>query len=261
MAPGDAPASLSARAAPGDNGDPTARPDKRREPHPHGESPANGSTAVNIDHAGLDDLTQRAATGDPSALAELFDAHRARLRQMVRLRLDRRLQGRVDPSDVLQEAFVDLAEKLPGYADRPTLPLFLWMRLVTGERLLRIHRQHLGAAMRDAGREIPLRGGAMPEASSVSIAAELMGRLTTASVVVERAELQAALQDAVNALDPIDREVIALRHFEELGNDEVAAMLGLTKAAASKRYVRAMVRLKAAIDAATGGAAREALQP
>jgi RNA polymerase sigma-70 factor (ECF subfamily) len=133
------------------------------------------------------------------------------------------------------------------------------MRLVTGERLLRIHRQHLGAAMRDAGREISLRGGAMPEASSVSIAAELMGRLTTASVVVERAELQAALQDAVNALEPIDREVIALRHFEEMGNDEVAAMLGLTKAAASKRYVRAMVRLKAAIDSASGGAARGAL--
>ena len=108
------------------------------------------------DDGEIDGLVRRAAAGEETALAELFDRYRARLRQMVRLRLDRRLQGRVDPSDVLQEAYLDLSKKLPDYAGKSNLPFFLWLRLVTGERLLRVHRQHLGAAMRDAGRELSL---------------------------------------------------------------------------------------------------------
>jgi RNA polymerase sigma-70 factor (ECF subfamily) len=195
-----------------------------------------------------DELLRRAADGDEAALADLFDRHRLRLRQMVRLRLDRRLQGRVDPSDVLQDAYIDLAQKLPDYARKPAMPFFLWLRLVTGERLLRVHRQHLGAAMRDAGREVSLRQGGLPQASSVSLAAQLLGRFTSASRAAVRAEMQLVLQEALNQMEPIDREVIALRHFEELGNDEVAAVLGLTRAAASKRYVRAMLRLKAALS-------------
>src|SRR4051812_42135716 len=102
--------------------------------------------------ATTDELVRRAAGGDEEALAELFASCRARLRRMVGLRLDRRLQGRVDPSDVLQEAYIDLARKLPGYASKPPMPFFLWVRLVVGERLLRIHRLHLDAAARDAGR-------------------------------------------------------------------------------------------------------------
>ena len=141
---------------------------------------------------------------------------------MVRLRLDRRLQGRVDPSDVLQEAYLDLAAKLPEYASRPAIPFFLWLRLVAGERLLRVHRHHLGAAMRDAGREVSLHQGAFPEASSASLAAQLLGQLTSASQAALRAEMQLLLQEALNGMDPIDREVLALRHFEELSNDEVA---------------------------------------
>ena len=199
-----------------------------------------------------DDLTRRATLGEVSALAELFVRHRGRLRHMIRLRLDRRLQGRVDPSDVLQDAFVDLAAKLPDYASSPTIPIFLWLRLVVGERLLRVHRHHLGAAMRDAGREISLHQGAFPEASSTSMAAKLLGQLTSASRAALRAEMQLLLQEAINRMDMIDREVIALRHFEELTNDEVAATLGLTKATASKRYVRAMLRLKAVIGSTQG---------
>ena len=200
----------------------------------------------------IDDLVRRAAGGEEVALAELFDRHRRRLRLMVRLRLDRRLQGRVDPSDVLQDAYIDLAQKLPEYAGKSTMPFFLWLRLVTGERLLRVHRQHLGAAMRDAGREISLCQGALPQASSVSLAAQLLGRYTSASRAAVRAELQLLLQEALNGMEPIDREVIALRHFEELSNDETAAALDLTKAAASKRYVRAMLRLKAALSESPG---------
>jgi RNA polymerase sigma-70 factor (ECF subfamily) len=166
---------------------------------------------------------------------------------MVRMRLDRRLQGRVDPSDVLQDAYVDVAAKLPEYAGRASIPFFLWLRMVVGERLLRVHRHHLGAAMRDAGREISIYRGAIPEASSASLAAQLLGQITSASRAVLRGEMQALLQEAINGMEPIDREVIALRHFEELTNDEAAAVLGLTKAAASKRYVRAMLRLKTAL--------------
>lgn len=195
----------------------------------------------------IDDLVRRAADGEEPALAELFDRHRDRLRQMIRLRLDRRLQGRVDPSDVLQDAYIDLAQKLPDYVERSSVPFFVWLRLVVGERLLRVHRHHLGASMRDAGREISIHRGTMPQASSASLAAQLLGRMTSASRAVARAEMQRQLQDALNAMEPIDREVIALRHFEELSNDEVAAALGLTKAAASKRYVRALVRLKGVV--------------
>jgi RNA polymerase sigma-70 factor (ECF subfamily) len=202
---------------------------------------------MNDDTGVVDELERRATLGEVAAMAELYARHRGRLRQMVRLRLDRRLQGRVDPSDVLQDAFVDLAAKLPEYANRPAVPIFLWLRLVVGERLLRVHRHHLGAGIRDAGREISLHQGAFPEASSASLAAQLLGRITSASRAAARAEMQVMLQEAINGMDPIDREVIALRHFEELTNDEVAAALGLAKSAASKRYVRAMLRLKAAL--------------
>ena len=102
------------------------------------------------------------------------------------------------------------------------------------------------------GREISLHRGALPGASSTSLAAQLLGRVTTASRIAARAEMQRLLQDAINTMDPIDREVIALRHFEELSNEEAALVLGLNKAAASKRYVRAMLRLKAVLDGIPG---------
>src|SRR5260370_19271526 len=97
---------------------------------------------------------------------------------MVRLRLARRLQGRVDASDVLQEAYLDVAQQLPHYLAKREMPFFLWLRLVAGQRLMRIHREHLGSAMRDAGREVSLYKGALPQASSVSLAAQLLGRYT-----------------------------------------------------------------------------------
>src|SRR5947209_11081644 len=125
-----------------------------------------------------EDLLRRATHGDQAALAALFGRYRKRLRQMVHLRLDRRLQGRVDPSDVLQEAYLDVAKQLPHYATKPEMSFFLWLRLVTGQRLMRIHRQHLGAALRDAGREVSLFRGALPQASSVSLAAQLLARIT-----------------------------------------------------------------------------------
>jgi RNA polymerase sigma-70 factor (ECF subfamily) len=199
-----------------------------------------------------DDLLGRAAGGEGAALVELFSRYRRRLRQMVRLRLDRRLQGRVDPSDVLQDAYLDLAHQLPSYLAKREMPFFLWLRLLTGQRLMRLHRQHLGAAMRDAGREVSLYRGALPQASSASLAAQLLGRFTTASQAAVRAERQLLLQEALNALDPLDREIIALRHFEELSNQEAAAVLGLSKSAASNRHVRALTRLQATLEGIPG---------
>jgi RNA polymerase sigma-70 factor (ECF subfamily) len=202
-----------------------------------------------MDHRSHDsELIQRAASGEEGALGALWQRHYARLRRMIRLRLDRRIQSRVDPSDVLQEAFIDLADRLPDFVrDRP-MPIFLWIRLVAAQRLMQVHRRHLGAALRDAGREISLHHGALPQASSASLAAQLLGHFTNASHVAMRAERQLLLQQTLNGMDAIDREIIALRHFEELTNGEAAEVLGLSKSAASKRYVRALTRLQSVLE-------------
>jgi RNA polymerase sigma-70 factor (ECF subfamily) len=198
-------------------------------------------------------LIEQAVRGDQRALDTLLVRHRERLRRMVALRLDWRLRGRVDPSDVLQEVCLDAARRLPEYRKNPTMPFFLWLRFLAAQRLLDEHRKHLGAAARDAGREISLYRGALPETSSAALAAHLLGRLTTPSQAAIRAERKIRLQEALNSLEPIDREVLALRHFEELSNTEVAAVLGLDKAAASKRYARALIRLKEALASMPGG--------
>ena len=195
---------------------------------------------MSADSSGTEELVHRVRAGDRDALATLFAGYRTRLRLMVRLRLDRRLQGRIDPSDVLQDAYLDVAQRLPEYVARPEMPFYLWLRLLTGQRLLALHRRHLGAQMRDAGQEVSLYRGALPQASSASLAAQLLGRLTSPTQAAIRAELQIKLQEALNELDPIDREVLALRHFEELTNNETATVLGLQKAAASNRYIRAL---------------------
>ena len=199
-----------------------------------------------------DDLLRRAGAGDPRALAELFARYRGRLRRMVRLRLDRRLQGRVDPSDVLQEAQLEITRRAAEYAADPRVPPFLWLRLITGQRLTALHRRHLGARMRDAGQEIALHRGPIPQATSLSLAELLLGRLTSPTQAARRAEVRLLLQEALNGMDPLDREVLTLRHFEELSNAEVAQVLGLSKTAASNRYIRALERLREALAGIPG---------
>jgi RNA polymerase sigma-70 factor (ECF subfamily) len=192
-------------------------------------------------------LLRRAAAGDAQALGGLFDRHRDRLRRMVQVRLDRRLKGRIDPSDVLQEAYLEVARCLADYLRNPAVPFFLWLRYLTGMKLHALHRHHLGTKARAAGREVPLHG-ALPRASSVSLAARLLGRLTTPSQAAVRAELWARVREALNGLEALDREVLALRHFEQLTNAETAQVLGLSETAASNRYVRALKRLKGALQ-------------
>ncbi len=198
----------------------------------------------------LQDLLARLQQGDQLALAELFARHRDRLGRMVAFRLDERLRGRVAASDVLQEAYIDALKRLPHYQAEPGMPFFLWLRWVTVQRLIEVHRQHLGARIRDAGREVSIDRGESPEASSARMV-ELIGDLTSPSQAAQRAETMGQLQQALDGLEPMDREVLALRHFEELSNQETAAVLGIQPAAASKRYVRALERLREALAGLT----------
>jgi RNA polymerase sigma-70 factor, ECF subfamily len=204
------------------------------------------------DSSEIDHLVGRLTDGDQEALAELFGIYRDRLRRMVKLRLDRRLQGRIDPSDVLQEAFLDVARRAGEYSANAPMPFYLWLRFLTAQRLIAVHRQHLGAKMRDADLEVSLYRGAWPQASSVSLAARLLGRLPSPSQAALRAEVQIRLQEALNSMEPLDREILTLRHFEELSNSETAAVLGIQKSAASNRYMRALRRLKEILSSVPG---------
>jgi RNA polymerase sigma-70 factor, ECF subfamily len=199
-----------------------------------------------------DNLLGRAQAGDERALVRLFTHYRERLKRIVRLRLDRRLYGRVDASDVLQEAYLEIHKRFPEWVENRELPFFLWLRLVTGQKLTDCHRHHLGAQMRDAGQEVSLYRGALPQASSASLAAHLLGKLTSATDAAIRAEHKLIVQEALNSMEALDREVLVLRHFEHLSNDETALVLGVKKATASQRYIRALKRLKEILSSIPG---------
>jgi RNA polymerase sigma-70 factor (ECF subfamily) len=190
------------------------------------------------------ELVRRAAGGDQEATSELLSMYRDRLSRMVQLRLDRRLYGRVDASDIVQEATLEAARRLGEYAKSPPMDFFLWLRQLTGQKLIDAHRHHLGTQKRDADQEVSLYRRAMPEATSIALAAQLLGHMTTPTQAAQRAELQLKVQEALNNLDPIDREVLVLRHFEHLSNGETAQVLGIKKSAASKRFIVALRRLK-----------------
>jgi RNA polymerase sigma-70 factor (ECF subfamily) len=205
------------------------------------------SWVSNEENEQLELSIRRAAAGDRAALGAVFEAYRDRLRHAVQLRLDRRLQGRVDASDVLQEAYVDVANRLREYSSEQWPSLYLWLRLIVHQRLLHIHRRHLQTGKRNANLEVSLYRGAMPEPNTASLAEILIGRMTSVSQKAIRAEIQLKLQEMLNAMEPMDREILVLRHFEELSNKEVAQLLEISKTAASNRYVRALRRLKDAL--------------
>lgn len=188
-----------------------------------------------------------AAAGNEDAWRELLSRFHVRLRRMVALRIDPRVSGRIDPSDVLQEAYLDARHQLADYLADPRYPFFLWLRLLTGSRLNKLHRFHLGQQVRAATREISLYDGPMPEASSATIAAGLLGRDSEPCDHVARLELYERVVKAVDSLDLLDREVLTLRHFERLTGPEIAEVLGISPAAAGKRYVRALSRLRRVI--------------
>lgn len=196
---------------------------------------------MTIDVTEIQALVDRLRSGDQSALAVLFDKYRPQLRRMVELRLDPRLSPRVAPSDVLQEAYVDALRRQEHYFKRPELSFYVWLRLITNQSLVDLHRRHLASQMRGAGREA---AAPWTNATSISLARHLIAQMDSPSQVVRHGEMLSQVQAALEELDPLDREILTLRHFEELGNNEVAELLGLAKAAASNRYVRALGRLR-----------------
>src|SRR5262249_30727243 len=218
-----------------------------------------GVLCMTADSSETNRLLRQAARGDPEQFGAVLERYRPRLRRMVALRLDPRLQGRIDPSDVIQEAYLEASARLAGYMEKPAMPFFLWLRFLAGQKLVTLHRQHLGTGMRDAGRAVSLYRGRLPETSSAALAAQLLGHDTRPSEAAIWAELKIRLQEALNSMDPLDREVLALRHFEQLSRAETAQVLGIQESAASKRYVRALKRLKQILTEFPGGV--EGLRP
>jgi len=187
-------------------------------------------------------LEDRLRQQDAEALAELFTANRERLRCIIRFRMDSRVVGRLDPEDVLQEAYLAATQRLAHFATSGLSP-FGWLRIVALQALADIHRQHVGAQRRSVERERPgqIRIGAN---TSALMASRFLGHLTSPSQAAARAEVFQMLELAIESMDELDREVLALRHFEELGNLEIAEALGIQPKAASIRYVRALRRLR-----------------
>jgi RNA polymerase sigma-70 factor, ECF subfamily len=196
-------------------------------------------------------LMQQAAAGDPRALGRLLTQHENRLLRIVTYRMDSRLRGRIDPADILQEAYLEAANRFADYVPQQNkLPFFLWLRFLTVQKLMQIHREHLDVKARDVQREISLFGGAGLQATSAVLAAQLLGKYTSPSEAAVRNELRQKLEQMLDAMEPIDREVLMLRHFEQLSNAETAGVLEIQESAASSRYVRAIRRLKQLLDAA-----------
>lgn len=193
-------------------------------------------------------LAARLQGGDRDALAELFSGHRERFRRVIGFRMDRQLSGRIDPDDVLQDAYLAASQRLAHFPGDGSLSPFVWLRMIVMQTLVDMHRRHLGTQMRDADREVAIRGIGGPQTTSASMAALLMGKFTSPSQAATRAERFEQLRAAIAAMDTLDQEVLALRHFEELSNSEVAEVLGIQQKAASIRYVRALGRLKAVLS-------------
>jgi RNA polymerase sigma-70 factor (ECF subfamily) len=204
-----------------------------------------GSTPVSDSSGEPEGLECQLKAGDRESLATLFAQYHDRLRRLVGFRMDHRLFGRVDPDDVLQEAYLAASQRLHHYAAQTSaMSPFVWLRLIVLQTLTDVHRHHLEAQMRDADREVNVRDWRHSQATSLSMAAFLVGRMTSPSQVAARAEIFEQVKQSLAGMEPLDQEVLALRHFEELSNSEVAEVLGIEQKAASMRYFRALKRLK-----------------
>lgn len=188
--------------------------------------------------ADVQTLLGQARAGDSHAFGRLFSRYRDYLRRFVELRMHPKLRARVDASDVVQEAQMEAVRRLPRYLEQPPMPFRLWLRQITLDGILKMHRRHAGTARRAVGREVRL-----PEQSSLGLAVQLLAGGSTPSHQLNRRELAQRLREAVAQLPEPDREVLLLRHFEGLSNQEVGILLSLDPATASKRHGRAMLRL------------------
>jgi RNA polymerase sigma-70 factor (ECF subfamily) len=196
-----------------------------------------------------EELLQRAGTGDQPARQQLLARHRGRLRQMVALRIDRRMAARIDPSDVVQEALADAARSLSDYLKTRPLPFYPWLRQFAWERLLQLHRHHLQAQRRSVSRE-QLRICDVADESEAILAERLVNSGSSPSARLLAAELRDRVHTALEALEPRDREVLVLRYLEQLTTKEIAAVLGISEAAVKTRHRRALERLRRRLDEA-----------
>lgn len=192
-------------------------------------------------------LRQRLRDDAENVLAEELTRHAERMLRIVRFRMHPLVAARVDAEDILQEAWLAARQRVDSFLEGDEMPLFLWLRLIVNQTLVDVHRRHLGAKKRDAFREVDLPA-AGPVGTSASMALQLAGSRTSPSQAIARDEVAAQLQAAIETMDTIDREVLALRHFEELSNSEVANVLNIQPKAASIRYVRAVRRLKVILE-------------
>jgi len=202
-----------------------------------------------MSHDEVDPLVQSLrATGDKQALAVLFDRHRPGLRRFANRQIDRRLMSRLDASDVVQQAFLNAQSRIQHYVENPAVPFLVWLRTITLQTLIDFHRRHLNAKKRSVSQDVSLNQPAIHSGRASFLADRLAASLSSPSHLAMKAETRARLRTSIDQLDELDREVLQLRHFEELSNKQVAERLGLGQAAASNRYMRALTRLKELYD-------------
>ena len=197
-------------------------------------------------------LSNESLSNAREQLAKDFSECRQRLWQTVRVRMDPRLCGRVDPDDILQEAYIDAEKRLPYYLQQEPDSAFVWLRLVVGQTLINVHRRHFSTQKRNAAREVRSQSSGNRSyqctATTESIVVQLASGVTSPSQKAIRKEDVVELTKALDSMRTMDREILILRHFEELTNKEVAQLLGIEPKAASIRYVRAIERLKKFMD-------------
>lgn len=191
---------------------------------------------------------KRAKAGDQDARAGLLNSYRARLLKMVEFRADPRLRRRMDASDILQDAYLRVTQKFDVYLQDPRIPFFVWLRLIVSETLVDAQRHHIGVQARDPRREEYDQHHWTPHSSIPCLAEQLVSSMTPPSVAAEREELAARVRMHLEELEPLDREIIALRHGEQLSRQEAADVLGISVETAAKRYVRALSRLRKQLE-------------
>jgi RNA polymerase sigma-70 factor, ECF subfamily len=190
------------------------------------------------------ELLDQAKAGNADAVDQLLARHREPIRRMIDLRLDPAIVQRLDASDVVQDVLIEASRRLKDYLNTPSMPFHLWLRHIAKDHIIDAHRRHHLAQKRGVGREQPIHHPAWSDRSSLDLAAQLLDQdLTPASAAIQQ-EMQRRLQEAILQLDDDDREVILMRHYEMLANQEVASALELTEAAASMRYLRAVRKLR-----------------
>lgn len=190
------------------------------------------------------ELLAAARDGDPEAVDGLMDRHRDALRKLVDHRMDRAIARRVDASDVVQDVLFEASSRLAKYLDQPTLPFHLWLRQLARDRLIDMHRRHRKAQRRSVDRERPLVSRAHSDQSSLDLIARLADVELTPAAASIRREMQLRFVEAIEELGEDDREILQMRHFEQLTNSEAALALELSPAAAGMRHLRALRRLK-----------------